>query len=89
LELIGAGGSVSSPAYELEPLAVGVADHCTVLDSVLLLVEKSGSPDEFYGNLGQSFLSRFASYTFDFQHMHFTVSGGAVAGCPNAAVPQN
>jgi predicted aspartyl protease len=84
LELVGAGGSFFTPAYQLHDITAKVAGDCIKLQSVLLLTQKSNSTDDFYGNIGQSLLSSFASYTFDFHQMYFSVSGGVPqANCSN------
>lgn len=80
-ELSGAGGSLITTAYQVRGINPTVAGQCVFLPEAVLLTEKATSTDEFHGNIGQSILSLFASYTFDFEHMYFSVSGGTTTNC--------
>jgi hypothetical protein len=74
--LAGAGGSRSILAYFARQVTLSLGGACVHLAQVPVLIEPRGtSDDSFYGNLGQDALGRFPSYTFDFQHMNFTVDG--------------
>jgi predicted aspartyl protease len=81
LEILGAGGSVVATAYEVDGLVARVDGHCVTPQLVDILTQHSNSTDEFYGNVGQNVLGLFASYTFDFRSMHFSVTGGDSGGC--------
>lgn len=82
LQLSGAGGSLFTPAYQLQDVPVRVAGVCGDVPSALLLTQKSTSAEEFYGNIGQNLLRLFGSYTFDFRQMQFRGNGAANASCP-------
>jgi hypothetical protein len=41
----------------------------------VIIQARGSSDDKFYGNVGQSVLSQFKSYTFDFQNMSFSADG--------------
>jgi clan AA aspartic protease (TIGR02281 family) len=78
LVLTSAGGTRSMPAYYARQVTLSLGGACVRLDEVPVLVKPQGfSDDYFYGNLGQSALNMFPSYTFDFQSMSFTVDGPA------------
>lgn len=78
LVLTGAGGTRHIPAYYVRQVDVSLGGACVPLDDVPVLIKPRGiSDDYFYGNLGQTALRRFPSYTFDFQSMSFTVEGPA------------
>jgi clan AA aspartic protease (TIGR02281 family) len=80
LVLTGAGGTRSFPAYYASQITLSLGGACVRLDDVPVLIKPRGiSDDYFYGNLGQSALNLFPSYTFDFQNMSFTVDGPACA----------
>ena len=81
LELVGAGGTLVAPAYQLRGMVAKLGGSCARLKTVQLLTQPTGSADEFYGNIGQSALSSFTSVTFDFNAMHFNVSGGNPGNC--------
>ena len=81
LELLGAGGSLITPAYQLRGVAAKLGG-CAKLTTVQLLTQPTESSDEFYGDIGQSGLSSFRSFTFDFDTMDFSVSGGSPGNCP-------
>lgn len=76
LELLGAGGRLLTPAYQLRDVAATIAGRCAELKSVQVLTEPTGLADEFYGNIGQSALSSFTSFSLDFKNMHFSLNGG-------------
>lgn len=76
LQLEGAGGSLESPAYILRELRANLGGGCAVVRRVPVLTEPSGLSNEFYGNIGQSALSSFSSFTLDFDTMRFSVTGG-------------
>jgi hypothetical protein len=63
LELQGAGGAIVSPAYILRSAVAKLGGGCAKLENVPLLTEATGLPDEFYGNLGESALRSFSSFT--------------------------
>jgi hypothetical protein len=81
LELVGAGGTRVSPAYQMHDVLAKLGGSCANLDTVQVLIQPTGLPDEFYGNIGQNALNSFASFTFDFNAMQFTVSGGSAGNC--------
>jgi hypothetical protein len=76
LELQGAGGAIVSPAYILRSVVAKLGGGCAKVQNLPLLTESTGLPDEFYGNLGESALKSFSSFTLDFNAMHFSVTGG-------------
>jgi len=78
LELVGAGGTLVSPAYQLRDVGVRLGGSCTRLEIVDVLTKPIGLADEFYGNIGESTLSSFASFTLDFKIMHFETTGPRV-----------
>jgi len=75
LEMLGAGGALVTPAYQLRDVALSLGGGCTKLPSVQLLTQTLGLADEFYGNVGEDALRSFASFTFNFRRMHFSVDG--------------
>jgi hypothetical protein len=46
-----------------------------------MLTASTGLSAEFYGNVGQSALNSFSSFTIDFDTMRFSVAGGTVDRC--------
>jgi hypothetical protein len=82
LELVGAGGSIVSPAYMLRGVVAKVGGECTTIEGVQILTESTGLADEFYGNIGQNSLSSFTSFTLDFNTMQFSTTGGNPSDCP-------
>jgi hypothetical protein len=82
LELVGAGGSMVSPAYMLRSVAAKLGGECATIEGVEILTEPTGLADEFYGNIGQNSLSPFTSFTLDFNAMQFSTTGGKPAYCP-------
>lgn len=85
LELSGAGGTLSVPAYEVLSLVVKFGTSCARVKDLDILTEptRAGRFDEFYGEVGESGLSSFLSFTLDFQNMHFSVTGGYPGDCTN------
>jgi predicted aspartyl protease len=81
LELVGAGGSIHSPAYMLHGVVGRLGEECTSVEDIEVLTERTGLPDEFYGNVGQNVLSSFTSFTLDFKSMQFSTSGGQLVDC--------
>ena len=75
LEVIGAGGTLVSPAYQLRDVRAKLGGSCTNLEIVQVLTKPMGLRDEFYGNIGESVLSSFASFTLDFNTMRFDTTG--------------
>jgi hypothetical protein len=62
-------------------LVARFAGHCARLKDAHVLTQSTGLADEFYGNVGQSTLSQFSSFTLDFNTMHLIVSGGIPGAC--------
>ncbi len=84
LEILGAGGIVVATAYEVDDLTASIGGRCVRPQLVDILTQHSNATDEFYGNIGQNVLGLFASYTFNFRSMHFSVTGsGSGGGCQN------
>jgi predicted aspartyl protease len=81
LELVGAGGTLVAPAYRMRDVRAKLGGSCAKLETVQVLTQATGLADEFYGNIGQSALSSFASFTLDFNAMHFSASGGSAVNC--------
>ncbi len=84
LELSGAGGTLSVPAYEVFSLVVKFGPSCARVNELEILTGTTGAVgrlDEFYGEIGESALSSFSSFTLDFQTMHFSVTGGYPGDC--------
>jgi len=82
LELVGAGGSMVSPAYMLRSVAAKHGGKCATVERIEILTEPTGMADEFYGNIGENSLSSFTSFTLDFNAMQFSTTGGNLADCP-------
>lgn len=82
LELVGAGGSMVSPAYMLRSVAAKLGGECSTVEGVEILTEPTGLADEFYGNIGENSLSSFTSFTLDFNAMQFSTTGGNPGDCP-------
>jgi clan AA aspartic protease (TIGR02281 family) len=79
--LSGAGGTRHLPAYYAPQVTLSLGGACVRMEDLPVLIKPRGiSDDYFYGNLGQSALSMFPSYTFDFQNMSFTIEGPACGG---------
>jgi predicted aspartyl protease len=84
LELSGAGGTLSVSAYEVFSLVVKFGPSCARVKDLEILTGTTGVVgrlDEFYGEVGESGLSSFSSFTLDFQNMHFSVTGGYPGDC--------
>ena len=81
LELEGAGGTLVAPAYQVRDVLAKLGGSCAKLEHLQVLTKPTGVADEFYGNIGQSALSTFTSFTFDFSTMHFIVNGGGAGNC--------
>jgi len=83
LELSGAGGTLSVPAYEVLSLVVKFGTSCGRVRDLEILTGATGAGrgDEFYGEVGESGLSSFSSFTLDFRNMHFSVTGGYPGDC--------
>lgn len=72
----GAGGDVLFlPAYYLPQIELHLGSATATLKKVPVLTRDLGVDplDQVYGNLGQSILSQFRSYTIDFSRMRFSV----------------
>ncbi len=75
-ELAGAGGSRTYTAYFAAKLNMKIGGACVMVSDLPVITQTRGlSDDKFYGNVGQSVLDLFKSYTFDFQNMSFSASG--------------
>jgi predicted aspartyl protease len=81
LELSGAGGMLAVPAYQVPSLVVRFGGSCGRIKDVSVLLETVHRPDEFYGDIGETALSSFSSFTLDFHAMHFSVNGGDPGDC--------
>jgi len=76
--LTGAGGTRTLPAYYAPQISLRLGGACARMEDVPVLIKPRGVPEDyFYGNLGQSALNVFPSYTFDFENMSFTIEGPA------------
>ena len=75
-DLAGAGGVRRYPAYFAGKLNIKIGGACVVVTELPVITQTRGSSvDKFYGNVGQSILRQFKSYTFDFQNMSFSADG--------------
>jgi Aspartyl protease len=75
-DLAGAGGVRTYPAYFAGKLNLKIGGACVLVNQLPVIIQARGSSDDkFYGNVGQSVLSQFKSYTFDFQNMSFSADG--------------
>jgi predicted aspartyl protease len=84
LELSGAGGTLTVPAYKVLALVVKFGTSCARVKDLVILTAATGANgrlDEFYGEIGESTLNSFASFTLDFRAMHFSVTGGDPRDC--------
>jgi predicted aspartyl protease len=89
LELSGAGGTLAVPAYEVLNVAVKFGNSCARVKGLAILAETTetaGRVNEFYGEIGESGLSSFSSFTLDFQNMHFSATGGYPGDCTDTLV---
>jgi predicted aspartyl protease len=84
LELSGAGGSLAFPAYRIPNLAAKFGESCARIRDLEILTGVTGRSDEFYGDIGESALSSFSSFTLDFHAMHFSVNGGDPGDCTDS-----
>jgi hypothetical protein len=75
-DLAGAGGVRRYPAYFAGKLNMKIGGACVAVNELPVITQARGSSDDkFYGNVGQSILRQFKSYTFDFQNMSFSADG--------------
>jgi Aspartyl protease len=75
-DLAGAGGRRTYPAYLTGIVNIKMGGACVVESELPVIAQTRGtSDDKFYGNVGQSVLRQFKSYTFDFQNMSFRAEG--------------
>jgi len=84
LELSGAGGTLAVPAYEVPSLVGRFGGSCTRVKDLAIRTGATSRSDEFYGDIGESALSSFSSFTLDFHAMHFSVSGGDPGDCKDS-----
>ena len=70
------------PRFILHTVQATLGGGCAGMENVPVLTEPTGVPDEFYGNIGQSALKSFSSFTIDFITMSFSVSGRKPYACP-------
>lgn len=83
----GAGGNVRvMRAYCLPQAELKFGAARVTLENVPVLTRDLGVDplDQVYGNLGQSLLGRFTSFTIDFTRMRFSVGGIAMRDSPDA-----
>lgn len=82
----GVGGPLKLRGYVVPELPVQIGSRPAVLAHIRALTSTLGEypVDELYGNLGQSFLRQFESYTIDFRRMRFSVNGTAEPDAPQA-----
>lgn len=75
-DLAGAGGVQTYAAYFADKVNIKIGGACVAMNNLPVITQARGSSDErFYGNVGQSILGQFKSYTFDFQNMSFSADG--------------
>jgi hypothetical protein len=85
-ELAGAGGVRTYPSYLTGKVNIKMGGACVSVNEIPVIAQTQGqSDDKFYGNIGQLFLGRLKSYTFDFEKMRFNAEGDA---CTPTALPQ-
>jgi predicted aspartyl protease len=84
LELSGAGGARVFLAYQIPSLVAELGGACARVNDVAILTETTGSSNEFYGNIGESALSSFSSFTLNFHAMDFSVIGGNPGDCTDS-----
>ena len=65
------------PVYHLPEVRVELGAAVAMLRDVTVVGQKRDVEpvDSLYGNLGQSLLKQFSSYTIDFYHMRLSVGG--------------
>jgi Aspartyl protease len=73
LELVGAGGTLVSAAYQMKGVGARLGGSCAEIERVQMLTKPIGSAEEFYGNIGENAFTSFNSFTLDFAAMHFSV----------------
>jgi hypothetical protein len=75
-DLAGAGGVQTISAYFADKVNIKIGGACVAMNDLPVITQARGSSDDkFYGNVGQSILRQFKSYTFDFQNMSFSADG--------------
>lgn len=76
LQLTGMENAPPVPAYLAQSLALSVGRKRAVVHDVQVLTQPLGATasDDTYGTLGVDILQQFASYTFDYRTMRFTVT---------------
>ena len=79
-ELVGVGGSTVLPAYVQPNVRFKMGGACVVLKNLVVLTEPTGLPDELSGNVGQSIVGLFPSYTIDFQTMTLSAEDQVMTG---------
>jgi hypothetical protein len=85
-ELAGAGGVRTYPSYLTGKVNIKMGGACVSVNEIPVIAQTQGqSDDKFYGNIGQLFLGRLKSYTFDFEKMRFSAEGDT---CTPTALPQ-
>ncbi len=85
-ELAGAGGVRTYPSYLTGKVNIKMGGACVSVNEIPVIAQTQGqSDDKFYGNIGQLFLGRLKSYTFDFEKMRFNAEGDT---CTPTALPQ-
>lgn len=87
-QLAGAGGSRQYASFYLSRLRMRLGGGCTVISEVpVLAVPRGISDDYFWGNLGQTAVRAFRSYTLDFRSMSFQVDPPARPASPRCPAP--
>jgi predicted aspartyl protease len=86
VEVAGAGGSLNIPAIMLSDVKMNVGGACASFTRLPMFTQSTGLDDELSGNMGQSTIRHFASYTLDFRTMTFTAESssadsGSSASC--------
>jgi hypothetical protein len=86
VEVAGAGGSLNIPAVMLSDVKMNVGGACASFTRLPMFTQSTGLDDELSGNMGQSTIRHFASYTLDFRTMTFTAESssadsGSSASC--------
>lgn len=71
----GAGGKRQLPIYVLPKLVLGLGDATASFKNVRVLDSDRGVDplDQLFGNLGQTLVKQFRSYTIDFRRMQLTL----------------
>jgi predicted aspartyl protease len=86
VEVEGAGGSLNIPAIMLSDVKMNVGGACASFTRLPMFTQSTGLDDELSGNMGQSTIRHFSSYTLDFRTMTFTAESssgdsGSSASC--------